>query len=132
MTKEERAERVHIDDLHFEHQQWVRELKFYKQEMGFFKDRLEEVAARYTSMDVMKDLEKFQNQMYIQGNAIDELIHDVNSHESEIAQYAKEHPVAIEHVLFKDHSPLRERIETNRDIVNQFKKEYHRFLAKWM
>ena len=96
------------------------------------KDRLEEVAARYTSMDVMKDLEKFQNQIYIQGNAIDELIHAVNSHESEIAQYAKEHPVAIDHVLFKDHSPLRDRVETNRDIVNEFKKDYQRFLAKWM
>lgn len=132
MTPEEKANRVHIDDLHFEHQQWVRELKFFKEEMGFFRNRLEEIAERYTSMDVMKELEKFQNQMYIQGNAIDTLIHDVNAHEHEISKYAEEHPVAIDHVLFKDHGPLRERIDRNRELVLQFKQEYQRFLAKWM
>lgn len=132
LTKEEKANRVHIDDLHFEHQQWVRELRFFKDELVVFRNRLEEIASRYTSMEVMKDLEKFQNQMYIQGNALDQLIHDVNEHEHFIAQYAKENPVAVDRVLFEDHSPMRARIDTNRAIVNEFKQAYLRFLSKWM
>lgn len=126
------AGRVHIDDLHFEHNRWKSELEFFKDEFQFFRARLEEIAARYTSMEVMKELEHFQNQFYIQGNAIDELIHDVNSHEHKIAEYAKEHPIAIDHVLFEDHKPLRDRIERNRELVHELKLEYNRYLAKWM
>jgi predicted RNase H-like nuclease (RuvC/YqgF family) len=124
--------KVHIDDLHFEHQAWERELTFFKNELSFFTDRLEEVAARYTSMDVMKDLEKFQNHLMIQGNAIDTLLHDVNEHEHFLAKFSEENPVAVDRVLFDDHGPLRERMETNREIINEFKKDYQRFLAKWM
>ncbi|MEQ9187333.1 MAG: hypothetical protein RLP15_06325 [Cryomorphaceae bacterium] len=132
LTKEAKASRVHIDDLHFEHQQWVRELRFFKDELAVFRNRLEEIASRYTSMAVMKDLEKFQNQIYIQGNALDQLIHDVNEHEHFIAKYAKENPVAVDRVLFEDHSPLRVRIDTNRAMVNDFKQAYLRFLSQWM
>lgn len=132
LTKEEQNTRVHIDDLHFEHQQWAREMRFFKDEWAFFKDRLEEIASRYTSMTVMQDLEKFQNQLYIQGNAMDELLHDVNEHEHFLAKYAKENPVAVDRVLFEDHAPLRERIERNRELVHAFKKDYQRFLSKWM
>ena len=132
MNTTTKNERVHIDDLHFEHEQWKRELSFYKNEYKFFEARLEEIASRYTSMEVMKDLEHFQNQIYIHKNAIDELLHNINAHESELSRYAAEHPVAVDHVLFEDHKPLRESVDRNREIVADFKKEYQRYLAKWM
>jgi predicted nuclease with TOPRIM domain len=133
MTKaQEITPKVHLDDLHFEHEQWKRELDFLKGEYQFFSKRLEEVAARYTNQEVLKELEQFQNQIYLHKNAIDELLHNVNSHEHELATYAQAHPVAIDHVLFDDHKPLREQVEINRNIVAQFKANYQRFLAKWM
>lgn len=133
MTKpKESPSKVHLDDLHFEHEQWKRELDFLKGEYQFFSRRLEEVAKRYTSMEVLKELEQFQNQIYLHKNAIDELLHKVNSHEHELASYAEAHPVAIDHVLFDDHQPLREQVEVNRNIVAEFKVNYHRFLSKWM
>lgn len=130
-TKQHKA-KVHIDDLHFEHMLWVKELKFYKEELDFFRGRLDEVAKRYTSDEVLKGIERFQNQFYIQGNNLDTLLHDINLHESKIAEFAESHPVAIDHVLFTDHTPLRERIEVNRDILNELKKDYQRYLAKWL
>jgi hypothetical protein len=51
-------------------------------------------------------LDQFQNRIYLERNAIDELLHDINLLEKEIAKYAIEHPVAINHVLFNDHAPL--------------------------
>jgi len=132
MTTANKQGKAHIDDLHFEHQQWLRELRFYKEELDFFRARLEEIVVRYTSKEVMMDLEHFQNQFYIDGNVIDTLIHDINEHEHVLANYAEKHPVAIDHVLFDDHGPLRDRIERNRELMNEMKKEYLRFLAKWM
>jgi len=78
----------------------------------------------------MKELEHFQNHIYLQKNAIDELKHKINLQEHELASFAEEHPVAVDRVLFDDHGPLREQVEINRDIVYQFKKDYQRFLAK--
>ncbi|MEZ4720677.1 MAG: hypothetical protein R2813_02240 [Flavobacteriales bacterium] len=132
MSTVEKEKKVHIDDLHFEHQRWVKELKFYKDELPVFKSRLEEIASRYTDSEVLKELEHFQNQLYIHNNAIDELIHDINGHESEIAKYAESHPVAIDHVLFQDHAPLRDKIETNRRMVADLKQDFYKYLAKWM
>jgi hypothetical protein len=128
-TKEKK---VHIADLHFEHQRWMSELKFYLDELPIFQSRLEEIAKRYTSAEVLAELDRFQNRMYLERNAIDELLHDINLHETEIAKYAQEHPVAIDHVLFNDHAPLRDRIETNRKMMNEMKQEFQIYLAKWM
>mgnify|MGYP003984482797 CR=1 FL=1 len=132
MDNTKQSPKVHIDDLHFEHMLWVKELKFFKDELDFFRGRLEEVAKRYTTAEVLKGIEHFQNQFYIQGNNVDTLMHDINLHESKIAQFAESHPIAIDHVLFTDHSPLRDRVETNRDILHDLKKEYQRYLAKWL
>lgn len=132
MSTATKAGRVHIDDLHFEHQRWERELKFYLDELPIFQSRLEEIAKRYTNKDVLKELDHFQNQLYIERNAIDTLLHDITIHEQEIARYAKEHPVAIDHVLFQDHAPLRDRIDTNRKMMHDMKMDFNRYLAKWM
>lgn len=127
-----KEKRVHIDDLHFEHKTWINELQFYKDEMPIFQSRLEEIAKRYTSSEVLAELDQFQNRIYLERNAIDELLHDINLHEKALAKYAHEHPVAIDHVLFKDHAPLRDRVETNRAIMHELKTEFNRYLAKWM
>lgn len=132
MTAQAKTPQVHIDDLHFEHKSWAKELDFFKGEIEFFKKRLAEVAVRYSDKEVLKGIEHFQNQFYIQGNHIEELGATINKHELELADYAKENPIAIDHVRFPDHLDLRARIETNRDIINELKKEYQRYLSKWM
>jgi hypothetical protein len=132
METTKQSPKVHIDDLHFEHTAWVKELAFYKEELQFFRARLEEVAMRYTSAEVLKGIEHFQNQFYIQSNHLDTLLHDINAHESNIAEYAEEHPIAVDHVLFTDHKPLRECVEIHRDLWSSMKKEYQSYLAKWL
>lgn len=132
MTTSEKKERVHIDDLHFEHERWRKELEFYKDELPVFQRRLEEIAKRYTNKEVLAELDHFANQFKIQHTAIDELAHDIHEHERGLAKYAEDHPIAIDHVLFEDHGPIRERMETARKIFTDLKQEYNRYLAKWM
>jgi hypothetical protein len=132
METKEREQKSHIGDLHFEHQQWVKELKFYKDELPVFQKRLDEIASRYTNKEVLKELDHFQNQILIHSNALDELIHEVNVHEAELAKYAEEHPIAIDHVLFHSHAPFRERIETNRQMVAELKRDFYKYVSKWM
>lgn len=63
---------------------------------------------------------------------MDTLLHDINAHESSLAKYAESRPVAIDHVHFDDHSGLRDRMDRQRDIFGELKKEFFDFLRKTM
>lgn len=123
---------VRLSDLHFEHTTWLNALAFYKDEIGIFERRLEEIASRNTAAEVMAQLEHFQNQHIREREVIDELRHDIKAHENTLEQEAREHPVAIEHRYFTDHSSLRERMVTFEKLYRELKDEFHRWVAQWM
>ncbi len=123
---------VYLSDLHFEHNQWINELKFWEQEIQSFTKRLEEVVVRYTSNDIRAKIEHFQNQFVLHKEVISVLKKDVKKHEQLIAGYAENNPVAIDHVRFDDHTTLRDKIDTQRKIYSELKTEYFEFLTKTM
>ncbi len=129
MTKQNN---VYLSDLHFEHKQWNSELMFWKDEIPTFENRLEEIVARYTSKDVLAKLEHFQNQLILHKDAIAILIKEIKKHEKELIQYAKDHPVAIDHVKFDDHSDLRGDMDTQRSMYSDMKKDFFDFVSKSM
>ncbi|MFN8351483.1 MAG: hypothetical protein U0U25_08485 [Flavobacteriales bacterium] len=124
--------RVHLIDLHSDHELWLNTLRFCKDEIGIFEKRLEDIAKRNTGRDVMAELEHFQNQYIREREVIDELRHDIKQHENYLQQYASEHPVAIDHVLFKDHAGLRDRVNTFEKLYHELKAEFMRWLADRM
>ena len=127
-----KKENIYLTDLHFEHQTWKSELNFQQDELKTFKSRLEEVVPRYTDTTVLAQAEQFQNQMIRHNEVLDQLIHDINAHENQLSVYAKENPVAIDRVHFDDHGGLREKVETQGKIYAEFKKEFMRYLTKYM
>ena len=63
---------------------------------------------------------------------IDELRHDVNEHANQLAKYAQEHPVAIDHVRFEDQVDLRDRMETFQKLVAELKSDFMVYVAKYL
>lgn len=122
----------HMSDLHFQHNVWANALKFYTEELVIFTKRLEEVTSRNTDREFLANVEHFQNIFIRQKEVIDILLHDINQHESELVKYAKDHPIAVDHVYFQNHTSLVDRIETFEKIWKELREEYMRFLAKWM
>ena len=55
--------RVHLQDLHSDHQLWLNTLRFCKDEITIFEHRLEDIAKREPASEVMAELEHFQNQI---------------------------------------------------------------------
>lgn len=123
---------IYMKDLYFELKVWLNELNFFKEEVGFFENRLMEVARKNTDRQMMVELEHFQNQFIRQREVIDETRHDVKQAENQLEKIAHDHPIASDHLYFEDHTSLRETMNTFRDIYTDLKKEYLRFLAKWM
>jgi len=123
---------VYLSDLHFEHNQWSRELKFWEDEIKTYTKRLEEVVQRYTSNEIRAKIEHFQNQFVLHHQVIDVLKKDVKKHEKIIAEQANHKLIAIEHIHFEDHKSVRDRMDIQRKIYSELKTEYFEFLTKTM
>ena len=119
----------HIDELYFELQLWIKEIKFYKDELVVFNKRLGEVGKMYTNKEVLARLEQFQNQFILQNEVADTLLHDLKKQESTLAETAKEFSVAIDHRSFSDHPIMRDRMDSFVKIYRELRSDYMRFLS---
>ncbi|MBK9148213.1 MAG: hypothetical protein IPM12_10425 [Flavobacteriales bacterium] len=124
--------KARIGDLHFDHMEWINSLGFYKDEISIFEHRLEDIVRRNTKQEVMAELEHFQNQFIREKEVIDELRHDIKQAENELERESKDHPVAIDHRWFADHTSLRERFLTFEKLHRDLKGEFHQWLVKRM
>ena len=122
----------HIDALHFEHELWKSEANFFADELKIYQKRLEYIAGKNTKEDVRKQIEHFQNQFIIQQMNLEDLNHEVKTHEKFLATFASEYPVAIDHQLFADHKIMHEKMEIFKKLYAELKKEFNDFLTVWM
>ncbi|HMG13813.1 MAG TPA: hypothetical protein VK590_00130 [Saprospiraceae bacterium] len=121
----------HSAELHAEIKEWISQLEFYKAEIKFFQKQLEEIVTKYTSQDVLMEVEHFQNQFIRQIEVTDELRHDIKQEENELLKLAQQNP-ASDHVLIDDHVELREKANEYVIIITDLKEEFRRFLEKYM
>ena len=119
-------------NMHFEHQLWKRELDFWKDELIFFNNKLSELVTRWTKKDVLAQLEHFQNEFILHGGVIEDLLESIEKHETRIAGQSKIEEEAIDTQLAKKHIEFRNRLEAQREIYVELKKQFFRFLEKYM
>ena len=118
--------------MHFEHKQWRRELFFWEDELRSFNNRLNELVLRWTKKDVLAQLEHYQNQFIIHENTIKELEDHINLHETNIAEHTKKGEDVLNQELVKNHIEFRNRMEIERNLYNNLKKEFFRYLSEYM
>ncbi len=123
---------VFLKDLHYEHNLWINELKFYKEEVSILENRLKEILAKNTGDEAEANAESYQNRFEIQRERISDLKHRIKKHESHLVDYAENHPIAIDHVHFTDHTAMREEMERFRELYAELKESFNRFAVKWM
>lgn len=123
---------INNSDLHFEHKQWRSELSFWEDELKSFNNRLEELVKRWTYKNVLAQLEHFQNEFILHSEVIDTLQHDINVHETDMAAHDKKGEDVINRDFAKLHTAFRDRMETQRKIYADLKKEFYQFLSKFM
>jgi len=68
---------LHLGDLKFNLDVWLRELKFHKAELDFFEKKLGELSVRNLGHDAMIPLEKFQNKIARESDALNKLKHRI-------------------------------------------------------
>ena len=123
---------LYNSDLHFEHVQWNRELSFWEDELKSFKKRLEELVTRWTDKTVLAQLEHYQNEFILHDAIIDKLQEAIEAHEARIAGISKTEKDVLDAQYVKKHLEFRNKMETQRQIYADLKKEFFKFLTKYM
>lgn len=121
-----------ISALHHQATDWLRELEFYKQEIGILTNRLGEVAEKYTAQEVLAQVEHFQNKFIMLGEQLDILKHDVNQRSEEINELAKTRPEHISERFSTTNDKLLERVKDYTRSIADTRYEFNTFLSKTM
>ena len=121
-----------IAHVHMLCEEWMRELAFYKSEIPYLRKRLEEIASKNTSADIMKEVDHYENKFKIQSTHIDELIHDVKLKNENLLKEAAAKPNYINVKMIEaDHNLLDLMSDTSSDFYGT-KSSFYKFLSRTM
>ena len=123
---------IYNEDLHFEHQQWNRELDFWQDELKTFKHRLEELYKKWQHKELLTSLDHYENRFRIHSEKIHAFKQRIYAHELNMAQHSKVGDISIDRVSYTYHLDFREQMEVQREMYNELKKEYYKFLTDTM
>ncbi|HVZ55364.1 MAG TPA: hypothetical protein VG870_01790 [Chitinophagaceae bacterium] len=121
-----------VSHIGHEHQDWLRALSFYKDELAILDRRLREVAIKNTQSEAAQGVEHFQNQFLIQRNNIDELSHRIREHYDKITSEAKITAGHVEKELVREHQALRDDYTGLERLLQELRHDFNRFLSKWL
>lgn len=127
-----KQELIFNTDLHFEHETWIRELDFWKDELEFFQNRLNELVMGYSDKDMFAFVEKFQNQLTIHEGVMNSIRNQIQMHESNIAGHYQKNQDSMNREMVKKHIEIRDRMENQRDIISEMKKNLFSFLTNYL
>jgi hypothetical protein len=93
---------------------------------------LEELVQKWTEVEVLANLDRFQNQFFIHKTKIMEMKERIEAHELNMARHYEANENVMDRFEFKNHLAFREDIETEREMYHELKKEFYKFLTKLM
>ncbi|ULQ58005.1 hypothetical protein KJS94_07295 [Flavihumibacter rivuli] len=119
--------------LHIDHELWLNELGFYKEELKVLDKYLLEAAGKNNSKEFSLELEHYQNQLVRQKDVLDELLHDIRLHEQELVKKIQEvNEIQAQKMKLDDHEEARDRVDMYKKLYAEFKHSLLAFIGKWM
>jgi hypothetical protein len=119
-----------IRELHFDHELWLIEMAFWKQEIEVLDKYLAAVNASYSDTVVRAEVEHFQNQFIIQLNFINSLKNDVKAQESLITLLEQDiNNKKLQQKKADDEYDIRDRMLTNQKLYVELKQSFKKWLS---
>ena len=119
--------------LHSEYQLWIAELNFDTELIRIFETHLAYIASQISSKKILAKVEQFQNQFIRQREVIDELKHDLNISEKQLAAFVRDmSPIGFENERLDNHSELRDRFLTFRNLFEELKTRFRYFESEYL
>jgi len=122
---------AYLSDLKFNLDTWLGELRFHREEMEKFEDKLEEIVSRGEMENrALKPLETFQNRIMIEQDVISKLIHRCKAKSKKItgADYTEN----IDGTLQNMQHTLRDDMKTYIKLHYELKESMMDYFLKWL
>jgi len=119
----------HITNLHND---WLRGLEFYKEDLRIVQERLDEIAGHNTGKEVGEQIEHFQNQLLIHNSHINELRHRIEANLKTIHMLLDSSGNYVTEYTAAEHLNLNDQYLTEEKLINELRHDFNRFAAKWM
>jgi hypothetical protein len=119
-----------VAELHFDHEVWTYELKFWREELKIFEKYLSKIDGKKLSREATSELEHFQNQFIHHKKVVHDLIHEASSNEKFLVNnvdiWGSD---AVRKVKLEEHAGLDEQMDTARKIYTDLKRDFRNWLA---
>lgn len=123
---------AHIDELHRDLMTWSENLRFFRDDLQILKNRLAEIASKYTDKEVLASVEHFQNAFYTKELVIHDIMHEFDAEEKQLTAASLKQSVAIDRKLFPAHPEKLEQYESFEKSFKELKHEFMQFASAKM
>lgn len=119
-----------IRELHFDHELWLAEMTFWKEEIDILDKYLAAVIVSLSDTDSRGEVDHFQNQFFIQRNFINSLKNDVKAQEKLISQLENDITNRmLQQKKADDEYEIRDKMLTNEKLYNELKQSFRKWLS---
>ncbi len=121
----------YLSDLEFNLDTWKRELKFHRDEMDTFQEKLDEVATRKNlDKQALIDLESFQNKILRERKVISDILHKIRKKRLSLKTADINEP--LDGRLYREQIPLRDEMRTYIRLHYDLKEAMMDFFTQWL
>ncbi len=119
-----------IRELHFDHELWLAEMDFWRQEIDILDKYLAAVIVSLSDRDSRAEVDHFQNQFFIQRNFINSLKNDVKAQEKLISLLEKDiNSRQLQQKKADDEYEIRDKMLTNEKLYSELKLSFKKWLS---
>lgn len=126
-------QKISVTHINNNHNDWLRGLDFYKQDIYILQGRLSEIASKNTAHEVQQQVEHFQNQFTVQLERIQELAHKITKNIAEISREAHTQSAHyVDGLLLANHNELELAYANEERIIKSLRHDFNKFAVKYM
>ncbi len=118
-----------ITDLHNDA---LRGIDFYAEELVILQERLQEIAAANTATPVLMEVDHFQDEFIIHNRKLSELRAAFKKNHHKMEEQLLELAGFADEATFVENEDLYESYVTEEKMVNELRHDFNRFASKWL
>jgi dsDNA-specific endonuclease/ATPase MutS2 len=119
-----------LNNLYHQGEDWLRELKFYEDELSLLSKRLEETSGNETSNKEKAESAEFLKRFVTLRENLDGLREDITARNHRIVELAKQRPQHVEEEHLATGPKILQRMKTFSQSIADTRYQFNAFLAK--
>jgi hypothetical protein len=118
--------------MQFEHQQWKREIAFWTEELKSFNNRLNELSTYWENKKGLFQIAYYKDKFELQRKSTVDLLETIEERENQVPLESEVGTIISDTQLLKGHIEFRNKMNTQRELYAELKRNYFKFFDKYV